>query len=317
MYLAALLTALVAAGAHGETKRVQDVIYGRRAGMALTMDVFTPDHSNGCGVIFTVNGAWLSSHDDLSMVHVTPQYYATFLTHGYTVFAVVTSSQPWFPVLNQIADMHRAVRFIRSRSGDYGVRPDCLGITGSSSGGELSLMIATQGGPGKQDAPDPVDRKSSAVQAAAVFFPPTDFLNWGEDGTNGVGVLSMQPIQTAFGPLAFTPEGRQLLGRAISPIYFLTSQLPPTFIVHGDQDKVVPLQQSQRFVQQARSLHVRAIELVIRPGKGHGWPDFWLTPEDMGAFVAWFDRYLVGGHAAGPDAIDVFSGRTLDTKESR
>ena len=73
-------------------KRTSDVIYGRKAGMALTLDVFEPAHKNGAGIIFLVSGGWASSHDDLSMVHVTPEVYSIYLARGYTVFAVVPVS---------------------------------------------------------------------------------------------------------------------------------------------------------------------------------------------------------------------------------
>ena len=67
------------------------------------------------------------------------------------------------------------MRFIRYNGRNWGVNPDHLGISGSSAGGHLSLTMGTQGGPGKADAKDPIDRESSAVQAVACFFPPTDF----------------------------------------------------------------------------------------------------------------------------------------------
>jgi hypothetical protein len=161
-------------------KRTSDVIYGRKAGMALTLDVFEPVKKNGAAVIYIVSGAWLSSHDDPTMVHVTAKVFEPFLNRGYTVFAVVHGSQPYFTIPDAILDIHRAVRFVRYHAEEYGVDRDRFGILGSSSGGELALMIATQGGPGSAESSDPVERESSAVQAAGCFFPPTDFLNFGK-----------------------------------------------------------------------------------------------------------------------------------------
>ena len=77
-------------------------------------------------------------------------------------------------------------------------------------------------------------------------------------------------LRVAFGPRALTDEGRKVLDREISPIYFVTKQLPPTLIIHGDADKAVPLQQSESFVQRARSAGAANVELIVRPGKGHG-----------------------------------------------
>lgn len=280
--------------AQAETKasRTEDVIYGRKHGMALTLDVFQPEKPNGAGLVFLVNGGWLSSKDTPLMVTIRPDDYAEYLKRGYTVFAVVTSSQPKFTIAEEMQDVQRAVRFIRSKAGKFGINANRLGVMGASSGGHLTLSLATQGGSGNLDSPDPVERESSAVQAVACFFPPTDFLNYGGPGISGVGQGPLAPLQVAFGPEALTEDGRLKLGREISPIYHVTSRLPPTLIIHGDADDVVPLQQSEAFVERARTANARNVELIIRPGKGHGWGDFWKSTEDVNAFADWFDKYL-------------------------
>jgi acetyl esterase/lipase len=286
--------------AFGETntmdtvKRTQDVVYAHKAGTALTLDVFEPAHKNGAGVIFLVSGGWASSHDDLSTVHVTPEFYSIYLARGYTVFAVVHGSMPRFNVPDIILDVQRAVRFIRHNAAQYGVDPNRLGVLGSSSGGHLALMIATQGGPGPAISNDPVDHESSAVQAVACFFPPTDFLNWGAPGVDGVGRGPLSPLFAAFGSLSDTDIGRQIVGRMISPIYYVTPKLPPVLIIHGDADIVVPLQQSESFAARAKEVGAPEVKIIIRKGKGHGWGDFWKSQEDIEQFADWFDRYLGG-----------------------
>ena len=273
-------------------KRTEDVVYGRKAGMALTLDVFQPAKPNGSGLLFLVNGGWLSSKSTPLMVTIRPDDYRVFLERGYTVFAVVTSSQPKFTIAEEIDDVLRSVRFVRRHAGHYGIDPQRLGVLGSSSGGHLTLSIAARGGPGQSDSPDPVERESSAVQAATCFFPPTDFLNYGSVGVNGAGVGPLAPLQVAFGPLALTEAGREQLGREISPINYVTKKLPPTLIIHGDQDEVVPLQQSESFVKKATDAGAKNVELIVRAGKGHGWGDFWKSEEDLNAFADWFDRHL-------------------------
>ena len=273
-------------------QRTEDVVYGRKFGMALTLDIFQPAQPNGSGLLFLVNGGWLSSKATPLMVTIRPDDYAVYLSRGYTVFAVVTSSQPKFAIPEQMGDVQRAVRFVRGNAAKFGISPNRLGVLGSSSGGQLALSIATRGGPGKLDSPDPIERESSNVQAVCCFFPPTDFLNYGGPGISGVGQGPLAPLQVAFGPQGLTPEGREILGREISPIYFVTSKLPPTLSIHGDADNVVPLQQSELFVERAIKVNADAIELIIRPGKGHGWGDFWRSSEDVTAFADWFDQHL-------------------------
>ena len=275
-------------------RHTADVIYGRKTGMALTLDVFQPAQKNGAGVIFLVSGGWASSHNDTSMVHVDVANYEAYLRRGYTVFAVVHSSMPRFNVPDIILDVQRAVRFIRHNAGEFGVDPNRLGVLGSSSGGHLALMLATQGGLGATVSADPIDHESSAVQAVAVFFPPTDFLNWGAPGVDGVGRGPLAPLFAAFGSLSDTEIGRQIVGKMISPIYYVTSDLPPVLIVHGDADVVVPLQQSESFAAKAKEVGAPAVKIIVRKGKGHGWGDFWKSKDDIDSFVDWFDKYLGG-----------------------
>src|ERR1043165_8730573 len=122
-----------------EFKRIEDVVYGRKFGTALTLDVFQPEKPNGCGIFFMVSGGFFSSHDAIN-----PGFYGALLERGYTVFAVVHGSQPRFIIPEIEQDIHRAVRFVRHNAARFEVKPEKLGITGASAGGHLSLTMATQ-----------------------------------------------------------------------------------------------------------------------------------------------------------------------------
>jgi hypothetical protein len=61
--LALLATCAVGGrAAAAEVDRRQDVIYGRKHGVVLTLDVLTPKPANGIGVVWVVSGGWFSSH---------------------------------------------------------------------------------------------------------------------------------------------------------------------------------------------------------------------------------------------------------------
>src|SRR5947208_11169423 len=72
-------------------QRSEDVVYGRKCGTALTLDVFEPEKKNGCAIFFMVSGRFFSSH-----AAITPKTFYPLLERGYTVFAVVHGSQPRF-----------------------------------------------------------------------------------------------------------------------------------------------------------------------------------------------------------------------------
>jgi acetyl esterase/lipase len=278
--------------------RKEDVIYGRKYGTALTMDVFTPRRQpKGLGVILVVSGGFFSSHEAIQPAFVRP-----LTGRGYTVFAVVHGSQPRFTVPEIIDDMNRAVRFVRHHAKEYGIDPARLGVCGASAGGHLSLMLGTAGGPGNPDAKDPVDRESSRVQAVACFFPPTDFLNYGQPGNRKIHAIDHDPpYRAAFDYRELDRQSRlwvpitdparlEKIARQISPLYHVTPDDPPTMIIHGDKDRLVPLQQSEEIVAKLKQAGV-ATKLVIKPGAGHGW----LTlGEDALALIDWFDQHLDG-----------------------
>jgi acetyl esterase/lipase len=294
MGLAGLTRVAAAADEAGYTHQ-EDTIYGRKYGTALTMDIFTPkENKNGAAVIFCVSGGWFSAHEAINM-----GFLREFLKRGYTVFAVVHGSQPRYTIPDVLSDMNRAVRFIRFHAKDYGVDPDRFGIAGGSAGGHLSLMQGTAGDLGNPSAKDPVDRTSSRVQAVACFFPPTDFLNYGKPGEKALGRGTLSGFRAPFDFAEFDKktnsfvlitdeEKREEIGRKISPIYQVSPDDPPTLIMHGDADKLVPIQQAEIMIEKLKAANVPA-ELVVKKGASHGWPKM---DEDISVLADWFDKYL-------------------------
>jgi acetyl esterase/lipase len=278
---------------------VPEVIYGRKFGMALTFDVFTPKkNANGAAIIFVVSGGWLSDREAFAPFY--GPMVGLLLERGYTVFPVCHGCQPKFTIPEAIADINRSVRFIRAHAKDYGISPDRIGISGGSAGGHLSLMQGTAGDAGDPNAKDPLNRVSSRVQAVGCFFPPTDFVNYGgknkyafaKDGLLAflrpcVDVREFDPKTLRYEHLS--DEKKVLaLAREISPITHVTAETAPTLIIHGDADKLVPIEQAEVFVAKLKELKVPA-ELVVKKGAGHGWA----KPEsDMAAIEDWFDKYL-------------------------
>jgi acetyl esterase/lipase len=286
--------ALAAADEPAAYTRKEDVIYGRKYGTALTMDVFTPVKQNGAAVVAVVSGGWFSAHEG-----VNPTFYKELLKRGYTVFAVVHGSQPKYAIPEILPDMHRALRFIRAHAADYHIDPERIGITGGSAGGHLSLMQGTASKEGDPKSKDPVERVSSRVQAVACFFPPTDFLNYGEKGKIALGRGTLSNFKAPFDFRDFDPktrsfvlitdeDRRQAIGKEISPIYHVTPDDAPTLIIHGDADKLVPIQQAETIIRKLKDAGVTA-ELVVKPGAGHGWPGM---EKDMVTIADWFDRNL-------------------------
>jgi len=279
--------------------RISDVIYGRKFGMVLTMDVLRPSKPNKAAVVWAVSGGFKSSHANMSGPGFVKKMSA-FLDRGYTVFAVVHGSNPKFEMREVREDMFRAVRFIRYHAGEFGINPKRIGISGASAGGSISLWLGTQGGPGNPSAKDPVDRESCEVQAVACFYPGVDWVNWDKNGTNCLPISRKLGLIDGFRFRDFDPVKKEYVEETdpknidviladCSPINHVSSKSAPTFIIQGDKDEIVMLDQAKLMIEKLKGASVPA-ELVVKEGKGHGWPG---QDEDMKSFADWYDKYLL------------------------
>jgi acetyl esterase/lipase len=254
--------------------RTRDVVYLKTGGMAFTMDVLQPARPNKAAVVFIVSGGWYS--DDSMLTRYEPGVEKAFADAGFTVFEVVHGAQPRFKVVEIVEQLQAAVRFVHAHAADYGVDTNRVGVTGISSGGHLSLMIA-----GSTDSP---------VNAVAAIAPPTDLANWGKPSF----LLIEDPQMAVFAPaLGIDPKAPKNEIEAqvhkLSPITLVNAKYPPTLIVHGDSDKIVPLQQAQTMDQAlAKAGVIHKLEVV--PGGGHDEKTFGLA---LTKAVEWFKEKLL------------------------
>ena len=267
--------------------RTEDLIYGRKDGMALTMDLFKPENPNGIGVLVMVSGGWISAHDLISANWLERIKHLT--NHHETVFAVVHSSAVRYRIDDIKKDIDRAVRFIRFNAKKWGVDPDRLAIVGESSGGHLSLLQGATGSNGDPQAKDSVEQMSSKIQAVACFFPPADLLDLTPLGDHPLPETGDKHFIRVFSANVDDMETIKKIAVDYSPIRLVTAEMPPTFIITGDSDKLVPYQQSVLFMKRLEELGVPH-KLDIRAGFGHGWLEI---PADYELIVDWFENNLM------------------------
>ncbi len=276
----------------------EEIVYSHKDGMALTMTKIAPKgKSNGKAILSLVSGNWISNYSMLARYSQGSEIYAE---NGYTVFMVMHSSQPRYSIEDEAADIKRAVRFVRYNAKKFGVDSLHIGITGSSSGGHLSLLTALADETIIKGSKDPVDAVSSRVQAAAVFFPPTDFLNWGAANTGMnrqglklfgvIGAFDFKVLADSTGLYEHITQEDKVaaIAKSLSPVTLVSVDDPPVFITHGDKDATVPLQQSESILKLLTDAKVPN-KFVLKPGGGHGWPD---SDVEKKMFVEWFDKYL-------------------------
>ncbi|MFO0948800.1 MAG: alpha/beta hydrolase [Planctomycetota bacterium] len=271
---------------------IEDVVYGHKDGMALTLDVVKPTKNpKGLGLVLVSSGGWRSDKSDVPEKHKKrleeEHWVQGLLQGGYTLFVARHGSAPRYFVPEMVEDIRRSVRFVHLRGADYGIDPDRLGITSGSSGGHLSLMVGMTGDDGKPDASDPIERGSSRVQAVVAWFPPTDLINWmSPNGYKTIEKLRPTLFPEIFGKITNIEE--QL--RSISPIYFVSTDDPPLLLIHGDRDLTVPVQQSKILKTKYEETGL-PVELIVQKGGGHTyWPGIM---EQYPKVWEFFDKHLV------------------------
>lgn len=271
--LAVVLSLCLATRAPAQ-RQTRDVIYMKAGGAAFTMDVLEPAKPNRAAVVFMVSGGWISDHSMLSGME--PDLEKVFVDGGFTVFAVVHGAQPRYKVGEIVEQVRTAVRFVRAHATDYGIDTNRVGVSGISSGAHLALMIA-----GSPDSP---------VNAVAAISPPTDLADWGRPGL----VFTDDPPYAMFIPaLGVDPNASanevEAVAKHLSPITYVNAKYPPTLIVHGDSDKVVPFQQAQAM---DRALAAAGVEhkLDVIHGGGHDNTTF---EPGLTKALEWFEAKLL------------------------
>ena len=262
-----------------------DVVYGEVHGTGLLMDVFTPKGKpNGLAIIDVVSGAWYSDRGKIRE-HAQGQFYNIFCSRGYTVFAVRPGSRTRYTGSEMASHVKTGIRYVKQHAPEYKIDPERIGITGASAGGHLATLVAVTPEEGKPDAGSSLQRHGTGLRAAAVFFPPTDFLDWDGKMAN-FGILG--DLLFVGGIKGHSEDELKERAEQISPARLVKSAPIPFLLIHGDADPLVPLQQSKKMVESLKAAGGSA-ELIVKKGGGHPWMTI---HEEVKVMADWFDHHL-------------------------
>jgi acetyl esterase/lipase len=249
------------------------------------LDLYLPQHSRQPAplVIWTHGSGWLAENGREGADVVAAQ----FNPRGYAVagVAIRSSANAKFP--GQLYDIKAAIRFLRANAARYHLDPHRFGIMGESSGGWTAAMAAVTGNVPSLEGNIGVRGPSSRVHAAVPFYPPTDFLQMDQ-----YMLQNCVPFNQIFGLTKChadpnSPESK-LLGCPIetcpaavaraNPVSYVDRHDPPLLMLHGQQDLLVPWQQSV-LLYQAVGAACSDATLVLLPHGQHGqWNEFLTDP---------------------------------------
>ncbi len=226
------------------------------------LDVFVPEKPDGPLplIIWIHGGGWQNGSKD-----GCPPLRTNYMERGYAVASINyrLSSHAVFPA--QIEDCKAAIRWLRAHAKEYRLDPQRFGVWGSSAGGHLAALVGTSGDVKAFDVGGNLDQ-SSRVQAVCDYFGPTDFMVF-------VTTPGYESHATATSPEAHLIGGavahnKDKAARA-SPITYASPDDPSFLIVHGDQDPLVPINQSQLLYDGLKRAGVSVLLHTIKGG-GHG-----------------------------------------------
>lgn len=206
------------------------------------------------GIVWVHGGGWRNKAMDGRVLWRQAVHLAAL---GYPGINITYRLAPAYTFPAQVEDVQTGVRWVRAHAVELGIDPQRLAAVGESAGGHLAALLATT------DAP--VDGVSSRVQALVAIYGVFDFLSLKSQGSAGAreALLGGDPTQAVAG----TPLWERT--RAASPLYQADAHTPPTLLLHGTADELVPFDQSVRFQKRLQELGIRA-SLVPGDGGGHG-----------------------------------------------
>ena len=184
-----------------------------------------------------------------------------------------------------VHDCKAAVRWLRAHADEYGYRSDAIGVWGHSAGGLLAAILGTSGDFTGLEGDGGNPGVSSRVQAVCdQCGAPHDFAYFARPEVKTRFAAVTENLRLYLGGLV---EERLQLARLVSPSTYISADCPPTLLIHGDADNIVPVEETIAFHKALKAAGVDAT-LRILPGIGHGW-DAALTRDDVSTF---FTRIL-------------------------
>lgn len=217
-----------------------------------SMDVFLPagrSTSETPLFIYIHGGAWASGDKSeilafRSLIETSFQGYA-IISLNYSLLNLSTGNGQ-FP--DQEIDIIDAINYIVSKTDEWNVSKDII-LAGASAGGHLALLHGYK------------HQEVGNIQAVLALFPPTDLVSLYD-----FNPLTTQGLQIL---LSGTPESNPTGYAQSSPLTFVTPNTIPTVLIHGTNDIVVPVTQSEILAEKLEKNNV-SYYFEAYPGEGHG-----------------------------------------------
>ncbi len=243
-----------------------NVVYATRDGQPLHLQVFnhwSPAPGKKYPTVLHIRGSGWMKQDIAGFL---PQL-TEIARCGYVVASMEyrsTDGGHRFPA--QVEDAKAAIHYLKEHAEELDIDPDRIAVLGDSSGGHTALMAGFTGSeilcrPEQQG-------EDLSVRCIVDFFGLTDLTVIADD-PSGMDHVTENSIEARL--LGAKPSEIPEACKAASPVTYITqeAQLPPTLIVHGDRDDMVPFRQSVLLYEKLKQCGQSADFIMVRNG-AHG-----------------------------------------------
>jgi len=226
----------------GVTQRL-DIPFSQVGDRELLLDIFSPEDSQDelhPGILLFFGGGWRSGAKDQL------RFYAQhFAQNGFVVATPEYRLREAGQWPNSVHDAKAAVRWMRAHAEEYKIDPERIGVMGNSAGAYLALMVAYTPDNPEFEGQGGWPEERSDAQAVVSIYGPVDFTE---------PVRRNHPFMLAY-MNGYYEEDPDRYHRA-SPIRYVGPDTPPTCVIHGTVDMLVPVHQSDWLVEALRTHNI-------------------------------------------------------------
>jgi|RhiMethySRZTD1v2_1073278.scaffolds.fasta_scaffold142923_2 acetyl esterase/lipase len=248
--------------------RLRNLRYGP-AGRRNALDIWRPVAASPTprpALLYVHGGAWVIGDKEMQGLMTVHELAAA----GWVCFSMNYRLSPRATYPDQLDDVKAAIAWIRAHGAEYGADPSFLVLAGGSAGAHLaSLAALTLAG-------DPATRVAGCVAYYGVY-------DLSEDGDSPTADFRRQFLERMVFKRRHRDDPAPFV--AASPIAQITPDAPPFFVLHGERDTMVPVDQARRFVARLREVSRAPVTYAELPGAQHAFEIF-VSPRSAAAVSA-------------------------------
>ena len=244
----------------------RDLIFAKVGEQKLALDLYVPDKiKSDLLLVYVHGGAWRKGSKESVPVK-------DLIARGYALASVNyrLSTEVKFPA--NIHDIKAAIRFLRAKQSDFGIKAEKIVILGSSAGGHLAALVGVTNDHKELEGKvgSHLDQ-SSDVQGIVSFYGASNLETILSQSTPHGLSVRVPALKLLLGSV---PEENPGIARLASPVAHVDRNDPPLLLIHGDQDPQMPVNQSLE-LQAVYQENGRRVTFINVHGGSHGGERFY------------------------------------------